>query len=155
MADFLIAVALTLQHEGGYVNNPADPGGETNMGITQADMPGQDMRALTVAQAVEYYREHYWKPLYSQITSQEVASKIFDLGVLFGVGTAVKILQQILNLTVDGSFGPVTLAAVNNVYGGTVVSAYKAAMLRHVDEILARKSTEIIFRAGWQNRINS
>src|ERR1700675_3897552 len=95
MADSKIAIAATLVHEGVYVDNPNDAGHATNMGVTQADMPGQDMKLLTVDQAVAYYQQNYWKPLYSQIQDQFLGSKIFDMGVLFGVGTAIKILQGI------------------------------------------------------------
>jgi lysozyme family protein len=56
MADSKIAIAMTLIHEGGYVDNPADSGGPTNMGITQKDMPGQDMRTLKVEKANTYYQ---------------------------------------------------------------------------------------------------
>src|ERR1700686_393552 len=93
MADFNQAVAKTLVHEGGYVDNPNDPGGATKYGITQADMPGINIADITTEQAVAYYAEHYWKTLYSQITDQSLAEKLFDMGVLFGVGTAVKLLQ--------------------------------------------------------------
>ena len=154
MASFSIAVALTLQHEGGYVDNAVDPGGATNMGITQADMPGQDMKTLTVAQATYYYLQNYWKPFYSQISNQAIASKLFDLGVLFGVATAVKGLQQVLSLVVDGVFGPMTLAAVNAA-SGSVLGDYKNVMNQHAAGIAAANPRESIFLAGWLRRINS
>src|SRR5271157_1591973 len=108
MADFETAVLLTLRNEGGYTDNPADPGGATNMGIEQREMPNIDIKTLTVDQATAFYQETYWKPLYSQIENQSVANKLFDLGVLFGVGTAVIILQSVLGLKMDGIFGPMT-----------------------------------------------
>ena len=61
MADFNQAVVLTLKHEGGFVDNPADPGGATNMGITQRDLPGVDIRNLSTPLAMNYYREHFWR----------------------------------------------------------------------------------------------
>jgi lysozyme family protein len=154
MANFSIAVALTLQHEGGYVDNPADPGGATNMGITQYDMPGQDIKTLNVAQATAYYLEHYWKPFYSQISNQAIASKLFDLGVLFGVGTAVKVLQGVLSLVQDGNFGPVSLSAVNAA-GSGLLSGYKNALSQHAVNVVASNPREAMFLAGWQRRINS
>ena len=88
MADPLISIHKTLVHEGGYVDNPADSGGPTNMGITQADVPTIPIKDLTVDQAIEIYKERYWKQYYSQIFDQFIADKLFDSGVLFGVGTA-------------------------------------------------------------------
>ena len=113
MADFQIAVALTLKNEGGYVDNPLDPGGATNMGVEQRDLPDIPIRSLTIAQATTYYAQNYWKLYYSQIAAQLIANKIFDMGVLFGVGTAVMLLQQTLAQQVtgiadDGNFGPAT-----------------------------------------------
>jgi len=155
MADFNQAVALTLQHEGGYVNNPADPGGATNMGITQADMPGTPIKDLTAAQATQYYADHYWKPLYSQITSQRVANKLFDMGVLFGVGTAVKALQTALDLVVDGVFGPMTLGAANRANEMLMLDAFKSELHAHVLAIVAARPASSVFLKGWQTRIDS
>jgi len=158
MADFKQAVRLTLQHEGGFSDSPNDPGGATNMGITQADMPGQDMRALTVEQATQYYDQHYWKSLYSQIISQLVANKLFDMGVLFGVGTAVKVMQSIFDrhgVVVDGVFGPHTLDLVNTAEPTGLLAEYKKQMLVHAESVVARNPTLSVFLNGWSNRINS
>jgi len=158
MADFKIAVALTLIHEGGYVNNLNDSGGETNMGITQKDMPGQDMKTLTVEQATEYYAQNYWKALYSQIESQDIASKLFDMGVLFGVGTAVRELQRIIkihNVPVDGQFGPRTLDVVNTAEPVGLLAAYKTSLVSHAVNIIAASQQDRVFFAGWVRRINS
>ena len=156
MADFLQAVNITLVREGGYVDNPADPGGATNFGITQADMPGQDMRKVTVPMAIEHYREHYWKPLYNSITNQPICNKLFDAGVLLGIGTAVKILQKALLIDVDGTFGDGTLLALNAcLTPPALLQAFKNELVIHVVGIGAAKPAERIFVNGWINRINS
>jgi lysozyme family protein len=155
MSDFKTAVLLTLVHEGGYVNNKNDSGGETNMGITAKDMPGQNMRDLTVEQATTYYSEHYWKPLYSQIADQNIAAKLFDMGVLFGVGSAVKVLQTVMKLVVDGNFGPVSLAAVNAVEPVSLLVAYKVGLVSHALGIVSAAPHDRPFFAGWTHRINS
>jgi len=155
MADPTIAIQATLRNEGGFSNNSNDPGGATNMGITQADMPGQDISALTVAQAVAYYQEHFWKPFYSQILNQPVASKLFDLGVLFGVGTAVKILQSVLGVMDDGIFGAGTLQATNAAEPTGLLLLYKAAMVRRAQAVAVANPAESIFLTGWERRINS
>ena len=155
MADFQQAVALTLQHEGGYVNDPADPGGATNMGITQRDLPETPIQNLTVAQAVAYYSNTYWKGLYSSLTSQQLANKLFDWGVLYGVGTAVKVLQGVLGIKQDGLFGPASLAAVNATDGVMLLEEYKNSMLIHASRVVAANPTLTKFLAGWVRRINS
>ncbi len=155
MADFEQAVRVTLQHEGGYVNNPADPGGATNMGIEQRDVPNIPIRDLTVSDAENYYLETYWKKGYSDILSQTVATKLFDLGVLFGVGTAVRDLQAALDLNMDGAFGPITLAHVNAAPENDLLTKFKNEMLAHVAAVVVGNPKLGIFEKGWQNRINS
>ena len=157
MADFKQAVQKTLIHEGGYVNNPADPGGATKYGITQADRPDVDIKTITPEQATAYYTEHYWKPLYSQITDQLLGEKLFDMGVLFGVKTAVKMLQismtNEVGLVSDGQFGPNTLAAVNQ--STNLLPGYRVTLIQHVMNILNVKPELGVFVNGWVNRINS
>ena len=155
MSDFKTAILLTLVHEGGYVNNPDDPGGETNMGISKRQFPDLDIKNLTQDQAVEIYREGYWKELYSQIESQTIVNKLFDLGVLFGVGTAVGILQLTLGITVDHTFGPDTLQAINDADETSLLASYKANLMTHVFNIATANPAERQFLKGWSNRINS
>jgi lysozyme family protein len=155
MSDPKISIAKTLIHEGGWVDNPADPGGVTNMGITQSDMPGQDMRALTVDQATTYYLENYVKPLYSQIQDQSILDKLIDMGILFGIKTAVAILQTTLQIVADGHFGPLTLAAVNEADEVSLLDTYKTNLVTHAFNIATAHPAERIFLKGWSNRINS
>jgi lysozyme family protein len=155
MSDFRTSVLKTLIHEGGYVNNPNDSGGATNFGITQKDLPGQDMQLLTEDQAVDYYSKNYWKTLYSQVDSQAIVDKIFDMGVLFGVGTAVGILQLSLGITHDGVFGPGTLAAVNQADETSLLLGYKTNLVTHAFNIAVANPQDRVFVIGWTNRINS
>lgn len=160
MSDFNIAVQKTLVHEGGFVDDPVDPGGATKYGITQADMPGVSIKDITPEQATAYYSERYWKPLYSQITSQDIADKIFDMGVLFGVGEAILLLQHVLKtgfpeIEPDGIFGPSTLGAVEQADDTSLLNAYKSALVAHALQIVVKKPEEKKFVAGWGTRINS
>jgi lysozyme family protein len=156
MADFQIAVQKTLVHEGGYVNNPDDKGGPTKYGITQADMPGANIANITPEQATMYYSAHYWKDLYSQINDQPLAEKLFDCGVLFGVKTAVKLLQismsDEIQVASDGAFGPNTLAAVNE-HGD--INRYRTTLINHCMDVVNRNPLDAEFLHGWVNRINS
>lgn len=159
MAIFQEAVKLTLAHEGGFNDNPSDPGGATNMGILQRDLPDINIKDLTVAQAEAYYQEHFWNPLYDQIEDQSIANKLFDLGVLFGVNTAIRLLQEALQvglaLVPDGLFGPKTLAEVNSVEPTSLLKAYKTLMVSRALAVAAQNPAERIFVQGWISRINS
>jgi lysozyme family protein len=155
MADSKISIAKTLINEGGYVDNPNDSGGPTKYGITQKDMPGVNIQDITPEQATEYYQDHYWKALYSQIDSQVVADKLFDMGVLFGVGEAVKLLQIVLTLTADTIFGPHTLEAVNQADPGSLLTTYKTALVNYVIGIANDRPQDRVFLTGWIRRINS
>jgi lysozyme family protein len=159
MADFNQAVQKTLINEGGYVNNPLDRGGPTKYGVTQADMPGVDIETITTAQAAEYFRENYWKDFYSQISSQAVAEKLFDMGVLFGVKTAVRLLQSALAnafpVDVDGDFGPETLGALEQADEDSLLSVYKQNLVAYTLKIVANNPEQRVFVAGWGKRINS
>lgn len=165
-----ILITIDLAHEGGFQNNPKDranwTGGQvgvgrlvgTKYGITTLDMPGVDIANLTPAQAVDYYTEHYWKLLYSQINSQQIANKLFDLGVLFGVGTAIKELQDALGFTtaeVDGAFGPATLSAVNQADPDTLLAAFQSEMVARATAIAESNSNDAPDLPDWKRRINS
>ena len=180
MADFRTAVNITLRpdHEGGFQNEVNDwanwDGGRpvmeqylqtqdasllvhlrgTKYGITAQDMPGVDIKNLTPDQAIAYYQEHYWKPLYSQIQSQLVANKLFDMGVLFGVGEAVKLLQLATHIESDGIFGEESLAAINSVNETSLLSAYKTLLVSYTLRIALNNPTERGNVVGWGRRIN-
>ena len=120
-------LAFTLRAEGGYVDDPADPGGATNMGVTLAtlrewsDDPSlganqvQDM-SLRTARAI--YRARYWNPLRAGDLPVGVDLSVFDFGVNAGIWHSARLLQRALGFTgdeVDGSVGPETLAAAAKV----------------------------------------
>jgi lysozyme family protein len=154
--DINLAIQKTLVHEGGFSDNPNDKGGATKYGITQSDMPGADIANITQDQAIAYYQEHYVKPLYAQINDQLLGEKIFDMGVLFGVGTAVKLLQismqHAIAVVSDGTFGPNTLAAVNQIGN---LTEYKQVLLAHAINVVTNNPGDAVFVQGWTSRINS
>ena len=156
---FLRAVEVVLKHEGGYVNNPNDPGGETKYGISKRSYPHLDIKNLTRDQAIEIYHRDWWdKYRYGDIKDQDVATKVFDLSVNMGPSQAHRILQRAVNfvsnagLKVDGILGPKTFAATNAANPAKVLQVirYKAAEYYHS---LARKRKESReFLLGWLNR---
>lgn len=166
MADARIAIAITTDpvHEGGYVNNPDDPGGATKYGITQRDAdvvwPGLNVKDLTLEQAQEFYftttkPERYWNPLYASIASQQACNKIFDLGVLFGVEESVKMAQAAAGTDQDGDFGPATLDCINKTAEDEFLSSFKLGFLQYVQLIVQKNSHLVLFQNGWINRIRS
>jgi len=113
VADFQKAVAMVLRHEGGYANNPNDPGGETSYGISKRSYPNLNIKALTQSQAEEIYRKDYWLAVAGdKIPDQVLAENLLDFAVTSGPKTAVKVLQRILAVTTDGKIGPQTLGAI-------------------------------------------
>lgn len=156
---FRQAVEVVLKHEGGYVNNPNDPGGETKYGISKRSYPHLDIKNLTKEQATQIYYDDWWqKYRYGEIKDLAVATKVFDLSVNMGPSAAHRILQRAVNfvsaaeLKVDGILGPLTLAAVNAADPEKVLQMmrYKAAEYYHA---LAKRSAESrVFLLGWLNR---
>lgn len=118
---FQSCVAFTLGEEGGYVDNPFDKGGPTNLGITQAALAHfrghaatpQDVFNLTVEEARRIYMANYWNPIRGDDLPPGLSLAVFDFAVNSGPSRAVKELQRCLPLTeVDGALGPRTLAAI-------------------------------------------
>lgn len=97
--------------EGGYVNDPADPGGETKYGISKRAYPDEDIANLTPERAAEIYRPDYWDAAHCNDLPWPVNLVVFDGAVNQGVFAAKRCLQLALKVTADGVVGPVTLAA--------------------------------------------
>lgn len=94
MAEFQPAVNLVLAHEGGYVNNPQDPGGETNYGIAKRWHPDLDIRNLTKEQAAEIYQREYWTTFMEQEVDQRIANAALDTAVNQGPAIAKQLYEQ-------------------------------------------------------------
>ena len=150
------AITITLQHEGGYVNDPADPGGETRYGISKRAFPHVDIKTLTLDQAKALYRSFYWERGPHLIKLPTVAAKYFDLCVNAGVGRASKWLQEASNLfgaglTIDGQVGPVTAEWVNRYpHQEALLCALKGLAFQHYV-----KQNKPRFLAGWLNRLEA
>ena len=90
-------IEVVLEHEGGYVNDPKDPGGETNFGIAKRSHPDVDIKNLTKDGAKKIYKEVYWDGNKVESLSEDLRHIYFDMCVNQGRGRAVKILQQAAN----------------------------------------------------------
>lgn len=114
VSDFEHAFAVVVSAEGGYVNDPDDPGGETKFGISKRSYPDVDIRNLTIAQAKEIYRRDFWDRCQCDLLPKPMNLLVFDAAVNQGVDTAIKLLQKAVGVAQDGKLGQATLAAVSN-----------------------------------------
>ena len=108
--NFDLAIERVLGHEGGYVNDPDDPGGETKYGISKRAYPNENISALTLDRAKELYRRDYWQPLRCEEMPWPLSMLVFDCGVNQGNQVAAKTLQKALGVAQDGSLGNVTMS---------------------------------------------
>ena len=106
------AFQITVGVEGGYVNDPADPGGETRYGISKRAHPDVDIKSLTLDQARNIYRRDYWQAASCDSMPERIGHLVFDCAVHHGVKTAIKLLQRALKVADDGEFGPITRGAL-------------------------------------------
>lgn len=142
-----------LGNEGGYVNHPDDPGGETNWGITKrvALENGYtgEMIEMPLSVAKEIYKNNYWDRNYN-ILPFSVAFNLFDAAVNHGQRTAVKLMQRALHLKVDGIMGTETTHAIlyNDEY--KVVCLFNAERLNYYTGLTRSWQT---FGRGWANRV--
>ena len=168
-----------IDREGGYVNDPDDPGGATNFGVTihtlrrlgldldrDGSITSADVRMLTRTQAVEIFLEHYFnRPLIAELPAGLQAT-VFDMYVNAG-GNAVKILQRLLvemgyAVSVDGALGPQSLAAVRAAFHAApqeMVDAYGIARRNYYFRIADRRPASRKFartraggKGGWIKR---
>lgn len=110
---FMKAVQRVLREEGGYSNDPRDPGGETQYGISKRAYPVLDIARLTVEDAIAIYHRDYWLAASCDKLPADVAPAVFDAAVNQGVSRAIQMLQAATGANVDGVAGPKTIAAAS------------------------------------------
>lgn len=136
-------------HEGGYVNNPQDPGGETNWGISKRSYPLVDIKNLTREQAKAIYRSDFWNRIHADQIYDGVAFQAFDFAVNSGIETAVRKLQAAARVADDGHWGPVTRAAVAAMSESDLILRLNAQRLRFMTRLSGWRD----FGKGWALRI--
>jgi len=164
MADaFDTCLAFTLRAEGGYVDDPADPGGATNMGITlatfrqwsdDAELGPAQVQDMTERTARAIYRSLYWNPLRADALPAGVDLSVFDMGVNAGIWGSARLLQRAIGFTgdeVDGCIGPETL--------GTAATCDPRALVNDLADRQAAYYRSLsdfpTFGAGWLNRTDA
>ena len=170
---FKKAFKLVIGHEGGYVNDPSDPGGETKYGIAKRSYPDVDIKNLTLEQAEEIYYRDFWKFKKLDLDrvaefSPEAAIELFDTGVNMGIVRAAKFLQEALNLMnrneklfddlkVDGWCGNVTFNALNKLKSydkKPLLKVLNGLQFCHYKEIVEKNPKLERFFVGWMKRVD-
>lgn len=149
--NFKKAVVIILKHEGGYVNHPSDPGGETNFGISKRAYPHLEISKLTEIDARQIYRRDYWDAVKADLLPSNLRLMVFDAAVNHGPGLAIRILQRLVKVGVDGVIGPATLEGLNHVNIETLPVRYAKARL----DIYMQNKNFNKFGTGWLRRLLS
>lgn len=146
---FLPFINRILGSEGGYVNNPADPGGETNWGIAKRSYPNVDIKNLTREGAIQIYHDDFWMRIGGDTLKPAVTFQLLDAAVNHGIGNAIRMLQRAAGVLDDGHIGPVTMASINAMDVNDVVMRFNAERI----EFYTRLATFATFGRGWCNRV--
>jgi len=149
MGSFDKCFTRLLGNEGGYVNNPADPGGETNWGISKRSYPALDIKNLTQDDAKAIYKRDFWDSCRCEELFPVLAFAVFDCAVNSGCRQAVKLLQQALGVEDDGVFGRVTMRRVNDEDASVLTAKYLGRRL----EFMTNLRPWDTFSKGWARRI--
>lgn len=172
MAIFEEALDITLRHEGGYVNDPNDLGGETYRGVARTRNPtwagwqivdrnknlgdfpkSLDSDAELQSQIRELYKLNYWDRVWGdQIVDQAVAATLFDFGVNAGPGKSIELAQSCVGVDVDGIIGPNTLAALNGVDPKIFLPLFTLAKIKRYIELCEHRSDNKAYFYGWVKR---
>ena len=156
-SNFEQCFALVLKNEGGYVDNPADPGGATNLGCTKATWEAwvghpvtkDDIKALTPNDVMPLYKVKYWDTIKGDDLPEGVDYAVFDFAINSGPSRAAKALQSVLSVTVDGQIGSATLRALETANPREVATAVCEARLAFLQSL----PTYGTFGKGWSRRV--
>lgn len=158
---FLSAINVILDHEGGYVDDPDDRGGETKFGISKLSYPHLDIPTLNLDAAKAIYYQDYWEPQrYHEIENLTIIIKLFDLAVNMGSRMAHRLIQRALrsagnNVVEDGLLGPKTIAAINAVDISDLIAALKSEAAGYYRSLAVSNPKQRKFLKGWLNRAYS
>ena len=151
------ALAAVLEHEGGFVNHPKDPGGMTNLGVTKRvwetwvgkTVSEADMRALTPATVAPMYRKQYWDAVKGDELPSGLDYLMFDFAINAGVNRAIRTMQKAIGTTPDGAIGPKTMQALRDADPDALIAKFsdeKEAFYRSLP-------TFATFGKGWLRRV--
>jgi lysozyme family protein len=155
--NFSISLLFTLKSEGGFSDDPHDPGGATMKGVTlevyrdykgNSELTAADLKRITDAEISDIYMSRYWAKVRAEELPDGIDLSVFDMGVNAGPATSIKLLQRALGVTADGIFGPITLAAVSAAAPHALVQTLYQRQITYYRSL----STFKYFGKGWTRR---
>lgn len=156
--NFDYALKCVLEHEGGYVDHPNDPGGATNYGITihtlrawrhNPNLTSIDVRDMLQEEAESIYRENYWDAVQADDLPSGLDLAVFDAAVNKGPKRAARLLQQALGVAADGIIGPITLSHANRSSLSNTLQEFMARRMNHYGRLGHFRT----FGLGWSRRL--
>ncbi len=151
-ANFITAVGQVLVDEGGYSNDPDDPGGETNFGIDKRTYPNVDIRNLTRDGAIKIYYTDWWQKYRLDLFPNVLANKMLNVGVNTGMSQAVKFLQRAAGAPADGVIGPITRGAAGKADPGTILQSIRDQQKQFYINLVNARPVLGKFLNGWLTR---
>tara|TARA_R100000773_G_C4219542_1_gene118141 strand:- start:2705 stop:3217 length:513 start_codon:yes stop_codon:yes gene_type:complete len=156
--NFEKSLELVLHHEGGYVNHPKDPGGETNLGVTKRvwekwigrKVQEGEMKNLTPEDVKDLYKKRYWDRAKCDDLPSGIDFFTFTFAVNSGPSRSAKTLQSVIGATVDGGIGPKTLAQLAEHNTETVLKNFHAKRQSFYEGLRTFQT----FGKGWTRRNN-
>ena len=152
-----------IRREGGFVNNPADRGGPTNMGVTQDTLSTwlghkatiKEVEGLLPSVARDIYYYHYWDATkFASLKVSPVATEmLFDAGVHHGPHRSIRLLQAAIGAKADGVVGPITRSVVNSMPARELAAKLIAARIAYIGRIITKDPSQAEFAAGWAARM--
>lgn len=179
MSAFSPALPILLAHEGGFVNDPDDPGGATNFGISlrtlqkvgdldgdgeldfdidgDGDVDVDDIRDMPIAKVRQFYKAQFWdRYRYGRIEDQGIATRVLCLSVHAGPKQAHLTLQRALHyhtvIAIDGLIGPLTIAGTSMVEPGRLLTELRHETAAFYRRLVKQHSKLYKYEAGWLNR---
>jgi lysozyme family protein len=170
MSDFNDAIPTVLRREGGFVDNPNDPGGATNFGVSARWLQSKGLleqleegdktqdevmaiRSMTKEQAMGFYKAYWWDFYkYQDLQSQPVATKVFDTAVNMGASRSHRILQKIVGVPQDGVLGAKSFAEANAMSPSVLIVNFQSAQAQFYRGLVAKNPKLQEFLTGWLNR---
>lgn len=150
---FLDIAQFVIELEGGYVHDPADPGGETKFGISQRAYPDVDIAGITFDAAVDIYYADYWFPARCHELPPGLAAFVFDSHVNHGLRPAIRLLQNALGVDADGLIGPLSLKAAHRADSAAALIDALSHRARYYHLITVNRETNSRFIRGWFRRL--
>jgi lysozyme family protein len=156
MSNFQECLDLVLKSEGGWVNHPSDPGGETNLGVTKrvwveyVGHPVESLKKLTKDDVAPLYELKYWRPCYCEVLPRGLDFVVFSMGVNAGPGRSVKLLQSAIVCVPDGVIGTRTRELISSSNGADIIKKFSTARREYYQSL----KTFPIFGKGWLLRVD-